>query len=172
MKNFQTIIVALWSLFIFSADALAIHEIIPSETNVAMPGPDAEKIVEYISRFEPYRSWHFWPGTDKLAPSRAPHGDLITIFVNDFAYLSIKKHRAMTDGSLVVMENYTKDKKFLGLSVMYKIGKYNPEAGNWFWAEYKPDGTVVESGKAENCLKCHSEAKANDFIKSRRFIRK
>lgn len=172
MRTIQIILIAFLGLFLFLSPTLAIHEIIPSETSVAMPGSDADKLVEYISRFQPYRSWHLWPGTNKLAPSRRPHGDLITVFVNDFAYLSIKKHRTMSDGSLIVMENYTRDKKFLGLSVMYKIGKYSPEAGDWFWAEYKPDGTVIESGKVESCVKCHGEAKENDFVKSRRLIRK
>lgn len=171
MRKIQIIMITLLSLFISGSDVFAIHEIIPSETNVAMPGPDAEKIIEYISRFEPYRSWRIWPGMNKLTPGKPPHGDLTTVFVNDFAYLSIKKHKVMADGSLIVMENYTKEKKFLGLSVMYKISKYNPEAGDWFWAEYRPEGSVAGSGKADTCLACHGEAKANDFIKSRRIIR-
>ena len=34
----------------------------------------------------------------------------------------------MEDSSIIVKENYTADKKFVALSVMYKIKGYNPAA--------------------------------------------
>lgn len=157
-------------VLILSGTSHAIHEIIPSESGIAMPKADAKEIIEYIIKYEPYRSWRIWPGMNKLTPAHKPHGYFATIFVNDIAYLSIKKRRGMADGSFIVMENYGREKNFLGLSVMYKIAKHNPEGGDWFWSEFKPDGSISESGKVESCLSCHGEVKANDYIKSRRII--
>lgn len=78
----------------------------------------------------------------------------------------------MADGSFIVMENYDRQKKFLGLSVMYKIENFNPENGDWYWAEYKPDGSTAASGKVNKCLDCHSDVKTNDYIKSRHIMRR
>jgi len=36
----------------------------------------------------------------------------------------------MADGSIIVMEDYTADKKLEGCTVMYKIKGYNLEAGD------------------------------------------
>ena len=143
--------------------AYSIHEIIPSETQIAEPGPDAEKLNEYIVRYKPYTSWQLWPGKGRLYKAAA-HGALLTTFVNDAAYYSIKEKKGMADGSLIVKEGYTEDKKFTGIVVMYKIKGYNPGGGDWFWAKYSPEGKVLASGKVEACIKCHAEKKDNDFV--------
>jgi len=144
--------------------AYAIHEIIPSETQIVMPGPNAEKLNEYIVRYDPYKAWELWPNKGKLYKGTEPHGSLLTTFVNKEAYYSIKKKKSMEDGSIIAKENYTADKKFVALTVMYKIKGYNPEAGDWFWAKYNPDGTVAAAGKVRACIDCHSAKKDNDYI--------
>jgi hypothetical protein len=131
-------------LFVLLAFAFAVHEIIPSETQLALPGPDAGQLNEYIVRYNPYTSWDLWP--------------------NDSAYYSIKNKAPMTDGAIIAKENYTADKKFVALTVMYKIKGYNPEAGDWFWVKYAPDGKVLASGKVKGCIQCHSAKKDNDYI--------
>jgi hypothetical protein len=50
-------------LFVLLAFAFAVHEIIPSETQLALPGPDAGQLNEYIVRYNPYTSWDLWPET-------------------------------------------------------------------------------------------------------------
>jgi hypothetical protein len=50
------------------------------------------------------------------------------------------------------------------LTVMYKFKGYNPEGGDWFWAKYARDGSVMASGKVEGCIKCHGRRKDNDYI--------
>ncbi len=47
---------------------------------------------------------------------------------------------------------------------MYKVKGFNPEAGDWFWAKYTPDGQVQAAGKAEMCIKCHGAKKENDYF--------
>ncbi|MEW6740366.1 MAG: DUF305 domain-containing protein [Nitrospirota bacterium] len=88
----------LTSCFVFSMPltvVYAIHEIIPSETQVPEPGPDAEKLNEYIVKYNPYRAWDLWPKKGKLYKGTEPHGALLTTFVNDTALHSIRKKKGM-----------------------------------------------------------------------------
>jgi len=162
----KSILIGLGVIFIlgFWAFADAIHEIIPSETTVPEPKADAEKLNEYIIKYDPYRAWSLWPDKGRLYKGAEPHGSLLTTFVNDTALHSIKNKTGMADGSIIVKENYTADKKFTALSVMYKIKGYNPAAGDWFWVKYAPDGKVEASGKVKGCIDCHAKQKDNDYI--------
>ncbi|MGE5893619.1 MAG: cytochrome P460 family protein [bacterium] len=147
----------------FSIAALALHEIVPSETQAVLPGANAEKLNEYIVRFDPYRAWPLFPGKERLSKGAEPHGVLVTTLLNDTALSSIKKKEA-ADGSIIVLENYTADKKFTGLSVMYKIKGYNPAGGDWFWVQYAPDGKAETWGRVKECIDCHGKMKESDYL--------
>ncbi|HXX58330.1 MAG TPA: cytochrome P460 family protein [Thermodesulfovibrionales bacterium] len=164
MKKILSGLLALAIVSGFCLTAYAIHEIIPSETRVAEPEPDAEKLNEYIVKYNPYRAWELWPGKGRLYKGTEPHGAFLTTFVNPAAYFSVKNRSGMADGSLIVKENYGADKKFVALTVMYKVKGYNPVAGNWFWAKYAPDGKVLASGKVDACIGCHGTEMSNDYI--------
>jgi|Deesub1362A_J573_1020465.scaffolds.fasta_scaffold00093_23 hypothetical protein len=164
MNNLLKAVVVAMFVICVAASAYAIHEIIPSETFVPLPGADAEKLNEYLVLYNPYKGWSLWPGKKKLYRGTEPHGVLLTTFVNDIALRSIKKKTGMKYGSIIVKENYTPDKKFIALTVMYKIQGYNPEAGDWFWVRYARDGTVQAAGKVKSCIDCHSKRKDNDYI--------
>lgn len=151
-------------LLLMISAASAIHEIIPSETQVPLPGPNAEALNEYIVRFNPYRAWNLWPGKERLYKGREPHGALLTTFVNTSAFFSVKDKQPMTDGAIIVKENYTADKKFVALTVMYKIKGYDPAHNDWFWAKYTPDGKPEASGKVKVCIDCHGSVKGNDYL--------
>jgi hypothetical protein len=151
-------------LFVLFSFVYAIHEIIPSETQIPLPGADAQKLGDYIVRYNPYTTWDLWPGKGRLFQGRDPHGSLLTTFVNYSAHYSAKNKEPMTDGAIIAKENYTADKKFVALTVMYKITGYNPEAGDWFWAKYGPDGRAQVSGKVKACIDCHAVRKDNDYI--------
>src|SRR5574340_504825 len=73
----------------FGFTANAIHETVPSETQIVMPGPDAEKLNQYINRYDPYTAWGMWPGKGKLYKGTEPHGALLTTFINDRASRSL-----------------------------------------------------------------------------------
>lgn len=163
-KKFILAILISFLVFGLALSAYAIHKIIPSETTIPEPGADAEKLLDYLTMHNPYRTWDLWPNKGRLYKGTEPHGALLTTFVNDAALNSIKKKKGMAEGSIIVKENYTADKKFTSLSVMYKVKGYNPEAGDWFWAKYTPDGKVEVSGKVKGCIACHSQRKDNDFI--------
>ena len=148
----------------FCLTASAIHETMQAETQLVLPGPDAGKLNEYITRNDPYKAWGMWPGKGKLYKGTEPHGALLTTFINNTASHSINNKKGLADGSIIVKENYTADKRFIALSVMYKIDGYNPGGGEWFWAKYSPDGKVEASGKVKLCIDCHSKQKDNDYL--------
>ncbi|TAN39696.1 MAG: hypothetical protein EPN25_10330 [Nitrospirae bacterium] len=164
MRKIIMVASALFFVFGFAITAGAIHEIIPSESQMPEPGPDAAKLNEYIIKYDPYRAWQLWPDKGRLYKGSQPHGALLTTFMNNAAYFSRQKKQGMADRSIIVKENYTADKKFVALSVMYKIKGYNPAAGDWFWAKYSPDGKVEASGKVKACIDCHTRQADNDFI--------
>ncbi|MDP3261054.1 MAG: cytochrome P460 family protein [Thermodesulfovibrionales bacterium] len=164
MKRMTVFVLSVFFVLGLGVAAYAIHEIIPSETQIVMPGPNAEKLNEYIVRYDPYTAWELWPKKGKLYKGTEPHGSLLTTFINNTAHFSIKKKKGMEDGSIIAKENYTAEKKFVALTVMYKIKGYNPTAGDWFWAKYNPDGTVAAAGRVKGCIDCHSAKKDNDYI--------
>ena len=120
----------------------------------------------YLTKSKPsYDTWKLCPGTGRFLASEEPHGSFVTIHLNNIAQGSIKNPEGMADGSVIVSEKYTSDKKLDSLSVMYKIKGYNPEGGDWFWVKYAGNsGYVQESGKVEGCLTCHGSKKDKDYL--------
>jgi ABC-type glycerol-3-phosphate transport system substrate-binding protein len=53
------------------------------------------------------------------------------------------------------------------LTVMAKMGPdYDPDNGNWYYAAISPDGSkVMQEGKLEACLNCHSSGDDYLFVK-------
>jgi hypothetical protein len=165
MKNFGRILFATAFLCSTLGVAFAIHETIPSETQMALPGDDANQLYDYITKSKHYSSWELWPGKGKLYKGKEPHGALLTTYVNSTASYAIKgKKKKMDDTSIIVTENYTADKRLNALTVMYKIKGYNPSAGNWFWAKYDSQGKVIASGKVDACIGCHGKMKDEDYL--------
>ena len=154
----------------FSLSAFAIHDTPVDGAKFQPAGPDAAKLYSFITMGKPnYSHWSQWPGTKEYSPSKAPHGPMVTTYANKAALDSIKDEKGLADGSIIVMENYTAEKKLEGCTVMYKIKDYNPAAGDWFWANYSaPNGYVVDSGKVSSCIVCHSDRKDADFLFSAR----
>ncbi|HKJ88474.1 MAG TPA: cytochrome P460 family protein [Gammaproteobacteria bacterium] len=92
------------------------------------------------------------------------------------------------EGKVIVKKNYNGDgitnekvanhpaKYLSSITVMFKReAGYDPEDNNWFWAKYKPDGTVatddqgmklagrVAKGTGQGCISCHSKHRDTDF---------
>jgi hypothetical protein len=159
------------SLSMILTVAHAIHELLPAETLVPLPGANGKAVYKYITVEDSYKKWALWPEKGKFYKGKTPHGAFLTTYINDNARFSIKAGEPMLNGSLIVKENYTAEKKFTALSVMYKINGYNPPAGDWFWIKYGPDGTVLTEGIVSDCIKCHSAKKNNDYIFTGAFIK-
>ena len=134
-----------------------------------MPGPDAQKLWQYISKDNPYKSWKNFPDVPNrfLHVKENPHGDWIATYLNNEAYQSMvtpSNPVAMEYGSIIVKENYalstgnppaqsslTSVPVVLStLTVMYKVRGYRQVPGQeeWFWVMYscnngQCDGSVV-----------------------------
>ena len=62
------------------------------------------------------------------------------------------------------------------VTVMKKVDGYSPQAGDWFWVKYSPDGSIdknpdgvplagrVALGANEGCIACHSGAGGGDYV--------
>jgi hypothetical protein len=106
-----------------------------------------------------------------------PHGAVLqTLSYN----LKVEDHM----GAVIVKRNYggegvSKEKvannpdQYLGaVTVMYQREKdYDPDNRNWFWAKYKPDGSLDQSpegaplaGRVAGCINCHSAASGGDLV--------
>lgn len=121
-----------------------------------MPEPEAAPFWTYMTKTNPYTEWKPWPGKEDMLPGTSPHGAFLKLFVNDVALKAIEEDKPMPDGAIIVKENYGKDKeKLMAITPMYLKKGYNPDAGDWFWAKYGPEGEVMASGKVEGCIGCH-----------------
>lgn len=129
------------------------------------PAATGAGVYTYITQEDDYQQWRLWPGKGELYPATEPHGAFLTTYVNGDAYSSITgKKGAIAAEGIIVKENYDADKRLDALTVMYKVVGYNPGEGDWFWAKYQPDGTVLFEGMVAGCIECHGLRQANDYI--------
>jgi hypothetical protein len=129
-----------------------------------MATPSGADLRNLIFEQMPYEKWALWPGKGKLYEGTEPHGDFITVYVNDIALESIKNAKGMANNSIVLKENYNADKQLTSLTVMKKVKGYNTEGGDWFWVRFGPDSKVTAEGKVQMCQDCHADEKDNDYI--------
>lgn len=144
-----------------AALALALG-LLPALAAGDMPAADATALWNYISKVSPYKQWGQFPDHKGMLASNSPHGAFTQIWASASA-LSAKK-APLPAGSIIVKEGMGQDKKVNVLVVMYKVKGFNPEAGDWFWAMYDPDGTAKASGKVAVCISCHSVKAANNYL--------
>lgn len=128
------------------------------------PRPSAGDVRYFITKCGDYTNWKLWPGKEKLYEGKEPHGALLTTYVNKITLDSLNGKKGMQDGSMIVNEDYSSDKKLMAVTVMYKTSNYNPEAGDWLWIKYDSALEILAEGKVQECIGCHSKAKDNDYI--------
>ncbi|WP_308388554.1 cytochrome P460 family protein [Acidithiobacillus sp. AMEEHan] len=68
------------------------------------------------------------------------------------------------NGSLLVKENFNKNRKPTGVTAMLKFDGYDRADRNWVMAAYKPDGTLISFGKIGSCIACHTMVEKQDFV--------
>lgn len=131
----------------------------------SLPKADGPAVYEYITKTSPYQKWTLFPGKGKLYEGKHPHGALLITYVNDVALKGIQtKAGSLADGAIIVKENYMPDKMLGAVTVMYRLKGFDPEAGDWFWAKYMPNGQVEAAGKVAMCSGCHAAKIDNDWI--------
>ena len=127
--------------------------------------PDGAKLWTYIITTDPYLGWGYWPGHYGIYPGKSPHGAFLKIYAYGIALKAAREGKPMPYGAILVKENYGKDKRTLmAVTPMYKVKGYDPEAGDWFWGKYGPDGKIMASGKVKGCINCHGVQKTKDWI--------
>lgn len=62
------------------------------------------------------------------------------------------------DGTVIVKEAV--EAKIV--AIMRKVKGVDPAHGDWQWAEYRADGTIV--GQDGDCWGCHAGAKSTDWV--------
>ena len=143
------------------------------------------------------RLWDYLIGNNykNWAPATEQTGDLYNGARHHGPYLKMYLNRTaagnkslLPEGSIVVMENYRKDRSLKNVCVMYRASGFNPEAQDWFWVAYNADGTVIEqrqhtagkpadeddgydqhsvskiAGKPTACIACHQSAGGSDWV--------
>lgn len=102
---------------------------------------------------------------------QSPHGATLKMYLNRAA---AGRPVELPDSSILVKENYGPDgKTLMAITVMYRTKNYNPEAGDWYWIKYLPDGRVDQkqtptgpvmlAGKPKGCIECHVAAEGGDY---------
>ena len=130
-----------------------------------LPEAKGKVVYDYITKTNPYQQWALFPGKGKLYKGKHPHGALLTSYVNDVALAGINdKVGTLANGSIIVKENYMPNKMLGAVTVMYRVGGYDPNGGDWFWAKYKADGAIAKEGKVDGCINCHAAVINNDWI--------
>ena len=129
------------------------------------PAAKGDAVITYFTETSPYQQWALWPGKGKLYKGQHPHGAYLTTYVSKHALEAIKaKAGTLPNGSFVVKENYSPDKKLAAITVMYKKEGYDPKSGDWFWLKYGPDGTIMKEGMVGGCIGCHQGVMDNDWL--------
>ncbi|HFE46939.1 MAG TPA: hypothetical protein ENJ18_15860 [Nannocystis exedens] len=115
-------------------------------------------------------NWDAYPGKEGLVAGTSPHGAWQQLRINDVA---ANDPANPVDGYIIVKDNYLEmDEATLdSVTVMKKIDGYNPDAADWFWAKYKPDGTLLENpdgvalaGAIGQCIGCHAGGGGGDYL--------
>ena len=150
-------IIAMAAVFLMSAAPFSLAGKLPVE--------NVEDLKSYITSKNQYTNWELWPGTKELYEGTQPHGAFLTTYVNDIAQDALQADKdTFPNGSIVVKENYNKNKKLAAVTAMYKVKDYNPSDGDWYWIKYLPNGQVEAEGKVGSCIRCHSKMKSKDWV--------
>ena len=143
----------------------ALQAVAAADMHKNLPAAEGEALWTYIDDTNPYEKWEMWPGYSGMYPGKSPHGAHLKLYANNIAIKAAREGKPMPYGSILVKENYGKDKKTLmAITPMYKVKGYSPEAGDWFWAKYGPKGKIQAAGQVKGCIDCHSAKKAEDYI--------
>lgn len=149
----------------------------PSPAGAAAPPPEEfhVKLWKFIIREQsPYTKWPSLPGKTGTVEAKSPHGPFVRLYTSK---VDAKQPQNLPSGAVLVIENYAADKKTrTSIDIMYRSTGYDPTAGDWYWMEYLPTGTVAVkpkseggkpiAGRVKSCIECHAKADGKDFVYS------
>lgn len=145
--------------------AVAGNDYLYTGSIATLPETKSAAVWDFIQKQDYQKKWKLWPGTTALTAGSAPHGALITTYVNDAALEAITAKRGvMPPGAIVVKENYMPDRTLAATTLMYKSEGFNPDRNDWFWMQRLANGTVPAEGRVTGCINCHAQNAANDYL--------
>ena len=127
------------------------------------------------------------PGARDGNPYRGtpPHGKVLELLhqkvtLNGHTGLAIVKRNYGGPGVSINSVKANRGRYLKAITVMFKReAGYDTEDKDWFWAKYKPDGSLhvmkkmgmeiqlagrVAKGKPQGCISCHRGAPGGDFV--------
>lgn len=130
-----------------------------------LPRADGQALFSYLTQTVDYTRWPYWPTKEALYPGQYPHGTFLTTYVNPIAHAAIEAQQGvLPPGSIVIKENYSASKQLVAISVAYKNPQDSSPQGDYFWAEFTPDGQILQEGSPETCISCHTAVRDNDWL--------
>jgi hypothetical protein len=146
----------------------AVEEAAPAveEATVTLPELSADGVWGHLTSTD-YENWDRWPGTTDQHAGNAPHGALLTTYINDIAAEALASAASvMPLGAIVVKNNYMPDGMLAATTAMVKTEDFNPEHNNWWFLKRNADGSVDAAGRFAGCEGCHGAVAENDYLYS------
>jgi len=105
------------------------------------------------------------PGYAAVRDARSVHSESLALYLNDAAADCLEATpETMPDGAVLLLEHLDEQGNAQALDVMWKRKGYDPENGDWFWAEFAVDGRLEKAGAGAGCRDCHQAALTNDYL--------
>lgn len=134
-----------------------------------------QPVVSFESKFwdfmqrSSYQHWGNLPGAPLNAfAGNEPHGAQVKVFANRTA---LSNPQTLPDKSVLIKENYDiTGTQLMAITVIYRAEGLAPEAGNWYWMKFEPNGTISNmnrmpvGGKVSMCIECHRSADSGDYV--------
>lgn len=143
----------------------AAQPVVPVQTAPGMPETRGDAVWQYLDSQNFEKNWKLMPGTKPYYKGADPHGALLTTYVNQTAADAMGNNTTtLPNGSVIVKQNYTPDRKLAATTVMYKVSGYDAKNQDWFWLKRDAAGKIEGEGKLTGCQDCHRNAPGNDYI--------
>ncbi len=124
------------------------HQAQVEELNKKAPEEIATELWTLINT-EQYQQWKEMPGPGALTKDADKKKSYTKTYANDIAYETIEqKSQSLPPGSIIVKEKYDDQDQLQSISAMINLGGDDPKDINWFWAQYSPDGKLLNSGQS------------------------
>lgn len=146
----------------------------PEPTDTTAPEPTEELTPDQATAQELWAmlqepgypgDWTTIPGKGELYRGQAPHGALLSSYLNPEAAEALQAQPGvMPDGAIIVKENYLEDETFDSVTIMYKQSGYDPDHNDWYWTKLGANGEIQAAGKPDGCIACHGAVRSNDYI--------
>jgi hypothetical protein len=132
------------------------------------------------SQLADYRNWIM---KSDYFPGKSPHGSIVRVYYNMVTMNGVPHHVILKEnfsgGDSVAPAEVAKDPAKYLKSITVQVERepgYDPDNRNWFWVQYKADGTVstdekgmplagrIAKGQTTGCIACHANAKGKDYL--------